>query len=114
MKVNSANLATLEKKYKGYLKGPIVAEFFKEFGIRFAAGHWCAGDFCDRFATGGYAKEGCCDSGIVPQMERVAAAGIEGIEFHDAVFHGKNFRMDPELVTLVKKNLKRLKLVPPT
>ena len=75
MKVTKSNLETVEKKYKGYMQGPIVGEFFKEFGIHFAAGHWCAGDFLDRFATTGYAEEGTCDSGIVAQMERVAARG---------------------------------------
>lgn len=110
MRVTNEGLKKLSTKYKGYLKGPIIAEFFKDFGIRFAAGHWCAGDFCDRFATSGYAMEGGCDSGIVPQMERVAAAGIQGIEFHDAVFHDSRFRIDPDLVASVKKNLKQLKL----
>ncbi|MFA6448372.1 MAG: TIM barrel protein [bacterium] len=112
MKITKQNLETIDKKYKGYIQGPKVAEFFKEFGIRFAAGHWCAGDFLDRFATTGYAECGECDSGIVPQMERVAAACCEGIEFHESVFIDSVFKKDPEIVALVKKNLKRLKLTP--
>jgi len=112
MHASKSSLETLEKKYKGYLQGSVVTKFFKEFGIRFAAGHWCAGDFCDRFATGGYAEEGKCDSGIMAQMERVAAAEIEGIEFHDNVFINAKFRVDPEIIATVKKQLKRLKLVP--
>lgn len=111
MKVTKNNLEALDKKYRGYLKGAKVGEFFKEFGIRFASGHWCAGDFMDRFATTGYAAEGTRDSGIVAQMERVAKAGIEGIEFHESVFIDKKFRPDKEIIETVKKNLKRLGLV---
>ncbi len=112
MKITKQNLDLLEKKYKGYIKGTAVSEFFKEYGIRFAAGHWCAGDFLDRFATTGYACEGECDSGIVPQMERVAVSGCEGIEFHEQVFIDSKFKKDPATIGLVKKNLKRLKLTP--
>ncbi|MEW6203530.1 MAG: sugar phosphate isomerase/epimerase family protein [bacterium] len=112
MKVTKSNLETLEKKHKGYIKGAAVSEFFKDFGIRFAAGHWCAGDFLDRFATDGYAEEGTSDSGILAQMERVAAAEIEGIEFHDTVFLNTDFKPDKEIIAAVKKQLKRLKLVP--
>ena len=112
MKVTATNLAALDKKYKGYLKGPIVAEFFKDFGIRFAAGHWCAGGFCDRFATDGYCLEGEYSSDIASQLERVKQADIEGVEFHDSVFLDKNFKADKDLIDLTKKNLKRLKLVP--
>ena len=51
MKIEKASLAGLEKKYAGYLEGDKVTQFFDEFGIKFAAGHWCAGGFADRFIS---------------------------------------------------------------
>ena len=39
--------------YSGFLEGERVDRLFADFGIRFAAGHWCAGEFFDRFCTSG-------------------------------------------------------------
>ncbi|MEM4531964.1 MAG: hypothetical protein QXY39_08865, partial [Thermofilaceae archaeon] len=91
MKVTKNLLSKLETEYAGYLEGERLDRFFKEFGIKFAAGHWAAGDFLDRFATKGYWPE--LDSSIKAQMERVAKAGIEGIEFHDVLFLDEKLRV---------------------
>ena len=53
MKVNQENLKRLDTEYAGYIEGDKVDDFFEDFGINFAAGHWCAGDFADRFAGTG-------------------------------------------------------------
>ena len=54
MKVNNSNLRFLNNKFRGYLEGTKIDEFMETFKINFAAGHWCAGGFADRFASGGY------------------------------------------------------------
>ncbi len=110
MKVNQENLGKLETLYKDYLEGERVDQFFAEFDIHFAAGHWCAGDFLDRFATTGYNLE--LDSGIVAQIERVAKAGIKGIEFHEALFIDEDFKKDPRKISAVKDALSQYKLIP--
>jgi xylose isomerase len=87
MDLSPAKLALLATKYDGYLEGGLVDEFLADFGINFAAGHWCAGEFFDRFAPGGYNSD---DPGFDPseeaQVARVARAGIKGIEWHEVVF----------------------------
>lgn len=110
MKINRENLEKLETTYKDYLEGEKIDRFFAEFDLRFAAGHWCAGDFLDRFATTGYNPE--LDSGIIAQIKRVARAGIEGIEFHEAVFIDENFKKDPGKISAAKDALSRYKLIP--
>ena len=67
MKINEENLEKLETVYDGYLEGERIDRFFAEFEIHFAAGHWCAGDFLDRFATTGYNPE--LNSNIVAQIQ---------------------------------------------
>ncbi len=90
MKINSQNLAKLDKDYRGYLKGDAVDALFKDFEIQFAAGHWCAGEFVDRFAAGGYnSNDPNFDPGIIAQIDRVAKAKIKGIEFHNDLFLDK-------------------------
>ncbi len=84
MKISGSLLGKLENKYVGYLEGEKLNDFFREFKIKFSTGHWCAGDFSDRFATEGYFPD--IDSDIIPQLKRIRAAGIEGVEFHDIVF----------------------------
>jgi len=110
MKINEENLGRLESVYKGYLEGEKIKEFFSEFEIHFAAGHWCAGDFLDRFATTGYNPE--LNSNIIAQIQRVAKAGIEGIEFHEAVFIDENFKKEPSKISEVKDALSQYKLIP--
>ncbi|OIO00712.1 sugar isomerase [Candidatus Desantisbacteria bacterium CG_4_10_14_0_8_um_filter_48_22] len=110
MKVNSGNLRSLNTRFKGYLEGKKIDEFMETFKINFAAGHWCAGGFTDRFASGGY-NPGLDDS-ITAQIERVAEAGVKGIEFHEQVFIDENYRKDPSKISEVKDALKKFKLVP--
>ena len=114
MNVSSKNLAKLEKEFAGYLEGEQVDAFFEAFGIKFAAGHWCAGDFCDRFAPPGYnSDQRDYDSGIIAQMRRVKQAGIQGVEFHEAVFlKDKSYKTDDAKVQAVKDALAELKLTP--
>ncbi len=113
MKVSARKLSLLKKKYKGYLEGERVDQFFRDFGIKFAAGHWAAGDFSDRFATTGYFSnvEGF-SSDIFSQIERVRKAGIEGMEFHDALFLDERYRKDDEKIEAVKKKLRQCKVKP--
>jgi xylose isomerase len=108
MKVGQNSLSKLDSKYKGYLEGDIVDSFFDEFGINFAAGHWAAGDFCDRFAPAGYNTDNPqFKHGILAQIERVAAAKIKGIEFHESLFIDENFKRDESRIRDVKDALKK-------
>jgi len=43
MKLTNRNPALLKRKYRGYLEGKRATDFFRDFGIKFAAGHWAAG-----------------------------------------------------------------------
>ncbi len=111
MKITKRKLDKLEY-YKGYLEGERLNEFFEEFEIKFAAGHWAAGDFLDRFASKGYFPE--LESDIISQMKRVSIAGIKGIEFHDVLFLNEKGDIDYERVDQIKSNLKILGLTPTT
>jgi L-rhamnose isomerase len=107
MKVNQRNLSLLGTRFKGYLEGKKLDEFFNTFGIKFAAGHWCAGDFLDRFATEGYMTNvRGFDSGIIAQIKRVARAGIKGIELHERIFIDENYQLVPSLLSEVRDALK--------
>jgi len=113
MRVTAALLAKLDKDYKGYISGDRLDAFFEDFAIRFAAGHWCAGDFCDRFAPFGYNSDNPnFETGIFAQIKRVAAAGIRGIEFHEDVFTDKKRRVLAERIKEVKAACKQAGLVP--
>lgn len=110
MKISEESLKNLASKYPGYLKGGEIDRFFDEFGIDFAAGHWCAGDFLDRFATEGYFPE--LSSDIIDQIERVAKAEIKGIEFHEKIFIDENYKKIPSKVEEVKEVLAKFKMTP--
>ena len=113
MRVEEKNLARLQDEYQGYLEGKKLDKFFDEFDINFAAGHWCAGDFADRFAPGGYNSDKTdFSSDVVSQIKRVKKAGIKGIEFHEALFIDKNYKKDPLIIEKVKKALKENKIIP--
>ncbi len=87
MKITSELLDAVNGKYSGYLEGPLVDGFLTDAGIKFAAGHWCAGVFFDRFCTVGYNDPNAdFEDTLVGQVKRVRLAGIEGIEFHEKVF----------------------------
>ncbi|HEV2471675.1 MAG TPA: sugar phosphate isomerase/epimerase family protein [Chthonomonadales bacterium] len=84
MRVNEANLDRLKSEYSGYLEEERVDRFFNDFDIQFSAGHWCAGGFSDRFCRT-YLEEPL-DETPVGQIQRVAAAGIWGIELNNEMF----------------------------
>jgi len=109
MKTDESTLKKLEN-FKGYLDNDRVTELFELFEIKFAAGHWCAGDFVDRFVTGGY-NEGV-SSDILDQIPRVAAAKIKGIEFHNDLFLMENGKIDENKIIEVKAALEKYQLVP--
>lgn len=106
MKISRNSLAKLETEYRGYLEGELLDRFFKDFDIKFAAGHWSAGDFIDRFATKGYFPE--LDSSIEAQLRRIAEAGIEGVEFHDVLFLDENLKISEDRVTKIRSILEEL------
>lgn len=113
MRIDKEKLARIREEYGGYLEGDRLDKFFDEFEINFAAGHWCAGDFADRFAPVGYlSNEKDFSSDIVSQIERVAKAGIKGIEFHEAIFIDKNYKKDPAVVERVKDALEKNRIIP--
>lgn len=108
MKVTKEGFEKLKSEYSGYLEGDRLGRFFEEFGIKFAAGHWAAGGFADSFAPGGYSPE--LDGSIVAQIERVAKAGIEGIEFHEVLFIDRNYQKDKGKIAEAKESLNRYKV----
>jgi len=112
MKIKESLLEKIEEKYPGYLKGEKLDKFLEEFDIKFAAGHWAAGDFLDRFATDGYWPE--LDSSLESQIERVAYAGIKGIEFHDYLFLKKGLEVDEDTIIRTKELLEKHDLIPTT
>jgi len=113
MQVTAEKLAKLTTEYAGYLEGDRLDAFFREFGIKFAAGHWCAGEFCDRFNPFGYNRHrpDFRDT-IIDQIARVAQAGIEGIEFHDVLFLDANGQIDDAKIAEVKDALAHYKVTP--
>ena len=109
MRVDRDVLKRLDS-FPEYLEGEAVTEFLHTYDIKFAAGHWCAGDFVDRFAPGGYSTVDSSD--ILKQMERVAEAGIEGIEFHNTLFMDERYKIMEDVLSGVKDKLKKLNLIP--
>ncbi len=113
MNFQPSSLSTVSSRYAGYLEGEAVDSLIKEFGIKFAAGHWCAGEFVDRFCPVGYnSNDPSFRDGIVPQIERVSKAGIEGIEFHDMVFIDKSGARDGQVVSDVLAALSQWNVTP--
>ena len=108
MKCDEKILKKLED-FKGYLDNDRVTELFKVFEIKFAAGHWCAGDFVDRFATEGY-NEGS-SSDILDQIPRVATAKIKGIELHNDLFLTETGKIDDDKINQVKDALEKHQLI---
>ncbi len=110
MKVTKQALAKLSTVYKGYLEGDKIQQFFDDFGIKMAAGHWVAGSFNDRFIAGTYTPG--LDDSIAGKIARVAKAGIKGIEFHDSFFVKKDFTKDKNAIAVAKQALAKYKLTP--
>jgi xylose isomerase len=113
MQVTAEKLAKLTTEYAGYLEGDKLDAFFREFGIKFAAGHWAAGEFADRFNPLGYNRHrpDFRDT-VIDQISRVAQAGIEGIEFHDVLFLNEKGEIDEAKIAEVKDALSHHKITP--
>lgn len=113
MKVTKKNLAKLDSEYKGYLEGDVLDQFFEDFEINFSAGHWCGGEFFDRFASFGYNSNNPeFKDSIVDQIERVSLAHVKGIEFHESVFIDRKYKKDPAKIAEVKQALERFHVIP--
>lgn len=113
MQIAGEKLEKLRTEYGGYLEGDKVSRFFQEFKIKFAAGHWAAGGFGDRFtALGGCGYNPDLDSTLIAQIERVSRAGIQGIEFHEASFLDENREIDGHKIAEVKQALAEYRLEP--
>jgi xylose isomerase len=111
--MNLDGLSSVAANYAGYLEGERVDQLFAEFDIRFAAGHWCAGEFFDRFCPIGYNSDNPnFTDGIIPQIERVSKAGIVGIEFHDKVFIDDHDARDGKVIDEVQNALNRHGVTP--
>lgn len=110
MNVNAENLALLNNRFNDYLEGDIVDEFFRTYGINFSAGHWCAGGFSDRFCKT-YLEEPM-DESAVGQIERVAKAGITGVELNNEMFLDDKLQIDPAKIKEVQDALATYKLTP--
>ncbi|MFX1293239.1 MAG: sugar phosphate isomerase/epimerase family protein [Promethearchaeota archaeon] len=108
MKTDEKTLKELGN-FKGYLDNDRVSELFEVFEIKFAAGHWCAGDFIDRFAINGYNEE--LSSDILDQIPRVAAAKIEGIELHNTLFLTENGKINHDKISQVQNKLDEYNLM---
>jgi L-rhamnose isomerase len=118
MNVSHEQLSRLSE-YSGYLEGDRIDAFFQDFGIQFSAGHWCGGEFADRFAPGGYNSNNPeFETGVLAEMKRVSAAKIKGIEFTDSSFiqggtaFGAEGDLDDNLVETVGQKLVEYSLVP--
>lgn len=73
-------------------------EFLQSMDIRMSAGHWSAGDFCDRFAPPGYhSDDPAFENSFEGQCRRTKAAGVDAIEIHQSVFEKSiNGDLDPK------------------
>ena len=108
-----ATLSSIDAEYGGYLEGPAVDAFFKDYGVRFAAGHWCAGEFFDRFCPAGYNSDNpAFDNSLSAQIARVRQAGIDGIEFHESCFIDAHRARDGALVEGARQALAKYSVVP--
>lgn len=111
MKITTKGLAKLTKEFKGWLEGDRITAFFDEFGIKFAAGHWTAGDFIDRFAGDGYnSNQPGFRNDLLGQIERVDQAGVKAIEFHERLFIDRNYRRDDYKIREAMDALKARKM----
>lgn len=112
MQISESSLQALDSKYGGYLEGASVDEFVRDFHINFAAGHWCAGEFFDRFCPVGYNSDSNFDNSIPAQIRRVSEAGIRGIEFHESVFIDSHRQRDAAKVEEIRAALSQYGVVP--
>ncbi|MBS7648365.1 MAG: TIM barrel protein [Candidatus Bathyarchaeia archaeon] len=97
-------------KFKGFITGSQIDEFFKEFDIKFGAGVWAAGDFSDRFNRTGYFPE--MPSDLKSKLKRIHEAGIEGAALINAQFVKSDYTVDWNLVNEAEEYMGELKLKP--
>ncbi len=83
----SADQLAFAASKQRYMDRAESIEFLEAMHIRMSAGHWSAGDFCDRFAPPGYHSDDpkFC-SNFEAQCRRTKAAGVSAIEVHQSVF----------------------------
>lgn len=113
MNLSTEFLATLPQNHGGYLEGDRVDAFLHEAGIKFAAGHWCAGQFADRFAPAGYnADDPTFDDSVEAQIARVRQAGIDGAEFHEIVFLDEHGAKDAGKIASIQAALATHRIIP--
>lgn len=83
----SADQLSFAASKRAYMGRDESIEFLKRMDIRMSAGHWSAGDFCDRFAPPGYhSDDPSFHNTFEAQCRRTRAAGVEAIEIHQSVF----------------------------
>lgn len=112
MNLSSAKIALLDSKYDGYLEGARVDSFLDDFGVKFSAGHWAAGEFFDRFCPVGYNSDREFDNSTVAQIDRIAQAHIAGVEFHEVVFLNSDGSVNGAELQKIKDALKRTGIQP--
>ena len=83
----SADQLAFAASKQRYMDRAESIEFLGAMHIRMSAGHWSAGDFCDRFAPPGYHSDDpkFCST-FEAQCRRTKAAGVSAIEVHQSVF----------------------------
>lgn len=111
MKVTDKGLARLNEEFSGYLEGDAVDSFFEEFDIKFSAGHWCAGEFSDRFCSS-YTEDPGFVRGTAADIGRVRQAGIAGIELSDTLFRDSKLEIQSSLIKEAQDALKTHNIVP--
>ena len=110
MRVTADNIARLNAEFSDYLEGERVDAFFQTYGINFSAGHWCAGGFSDRFCA--TYLETPIDETAIGQIQRVAEAGIAGVELNNEMFLDGSLQIDDAKIAAVKDALARFKVTP--
>ncbi len=110
MKVNESSLNLLTTEFAPYLEGSLVDSFFDAFGIQFSAGHWCAGGFSDRFCSS-YLEEPL-DETAIGQLQRVAQAGIKGVELNNEMFLDSKLEIDDRKIAQIQEVLASHNLTP--
>jgi xylose isomerase len=100
----SADQLAHAQSLSGYMGRAESIEFLKAMDIRMSAGHWSAGDFCDRFAPPGYhSDDPSFRTDFEAQCRRTKAAGIDAIEIHQSVFEKTlNGDLDQEAIDRAK------------
>lgn len=111
MKISDSGLAKLDTEFAGYLEGERVTRFFAEFDIKFSAGHWCAGEFADRFCSS-YTDDPNFERGTVADIRRVHQAGIQGMGLSDTLFRDEKLQIRPERIATIQQALAEYEVIP--